>query len=75
MRIASGIRGEDVKIGAGAVAKRGCVVTIKFQCTLNRGEVVRASIEIFQIGKREVIAGLERGVIGMRVGGNQKVAN
>jgi FKBP-type peptidyl-prolyl cis-trans isomerase len=73
IRIASGIRGEVVRIGTGAVAKRGCVVTIRFQCTLNRGEIVRASIDSFQIGKREVIAGLERGVIGMRVGGIRKL--
>ena len=73
MRIASGIRGEDVRIGTGAVANRGCVVTSRFACKLNRGEVVRASTYSFQIGKREVIAGLERGVIGMRVGGIRKL--
>jgi FKBP-type peptidyl-prolyl cis-trans isomerase len=69
MRIASGIRGEDVKIGEGAVAERGRVATIRFECRLNGGEAVGRGTSTFRIGKREVIAGLQRGVIGMRVGG------
>ena len=73
MRIASGIRGEDVKAGDGAVAERGCLVTVRWQCKLNRGEVVSESTSSFRIGKREVIAGLERGVIGMRVGGIRRL--
>jgi len=69
MRIASGLRGEDVRVGDGPVAERGQLVTIRWQCKLNRGEIVRAATDSFRIGSRDVIAGLERGVIGMRVGG------
>ncbi len=68
-RIASGIRGEDIKPGDGRVAERGCLITIRWQCKLNRGDVVGSATDSFRIGKRDVIAGLERGVIGMRVGG------
>jgi FKBP-type peptidyl-prolyl cis-trans isomerase len=73
MRNASGIRGEDVKIGDGAVAERGRLVTIRWQCSLNHGEHVRSTTDSFRIGKREAIAGLDRGVIGMRAGGIRKL--
>jgi len=73
MRIASGICGEDVKIGDGAVAERGQRVTIHWQGTLNRGDEFRAATNSFRIGAREVIAGLDRGVVGMRVGGIRKL--
>ncbi len=73
MRIASGIRGEDVRVGEGAVAERGRLATIRFECRLHRGDPVRSGTQTFRIGKREVIAGLERGVIGMRVGGIRKL--
>jgi FKBP-type peptidyl-prolyl cis-trans isomerase len=73
MRIANGIRGEDVKKGDGALAERGRYVTIRFTCRLNHGDEVRAGTESFLIGGRRIIAGLERGVIGMRVGGIRKL--
>jgi len=73
MRIASGIRGEDVKKGDGPVAERGRRVTIRWQCKLNRGDEVRADITSFRIGDRDVIAGLNRGVVGMQVGGIRKL--
>jgi FKBP-type peptidyl-prolyl cis-trans isomerase len=73
MRIASGIRGDDVKIGEGPVAERGGLATIRWECKLNRGDHVRGGTDTFRIGKREVIAGLDRGVIGMRVGGIRKL--
>src|SRR4051794_35889762 len=69
MRIASGIQGEDVKVGDGAMAERGRVVKIRWQAVLNRGDEVGAAVSTFRIGDRQVIAGLERGVIGMKVGG------
>jgi len=73
MRIASGIRGEDVRVGEGAVAERGRFATIRFECRLNDGDAVGSGTHTFRVGKREVIAGLDRGVIGMRVGGIRKL--
>jgi len=73
MRIASGIRGQDLKIGEGPVAERGRLATVRWECNLNRGDHVRSGTDTFRIGKREVIAGLDRGVIGMRVGGIRKL--
>jgi FKBP-type peptidyl-prolyl cis-trans isomerase len=73
VRIASGIRGEDVRTGDGAVAERGRRVTIRWQCKLNHGDEVRAATTTFRIGAREVVAGLDRGVAGMRVGGIRKL--
>jgi FKBP-type peptidyl-prolyl cis-trans isomerase len=72
-RIASGIRGEDLSLGDGAVAERGRCVLISWRCTLNRGDEVNTGTVWFRIGARTVIAGLERGVIGMRVGGRRRL--
>jgi FKBP-type peptidyl-prolyl cis-trans isomerase FkpA len=72
-QLASGIRAEDVKLGDGAIAERGCLATIRWECRLNRGDPVRNGTDTLRIGKREAIAGLERGVIGMRVGGIRKL--
>jgi len=60
------------------VAERGKVVTIHCRGFLNHGEQFRSSYDneqpiSFCIGSREVIAGLEKGVGGMKVGGKRKV--
>lgn len=72
-RIASGIRGEDLRLGDGAVAERGMSVTVSWRCTLNRGDEVNTGTVSFRIGARTQIAGFERGVAGMRVGGIRKL--
>ena len=64
----------DTSEGTGALAEPGKVVTIHYRGFLNRGDEFGSSYKngspiCFMIGRREVIAGLERGVIGMRVGG------
>lgn len=73
MRIASGIDSEDVTLGAGLAVEHGQFVTIRWRGTLNRGEEFGTGTSSFRIGRREVIAGLERGVVGMRVGGVRKL--
>jgi FKBP-type peptidyl-prolyl cis-trans isomerase len=73
MRIASGLRGEDLRIGDGPTAERGQDVSIRWTCKLNRGEEVATGMESFRIGGRRLIAGLEHGVIGMRVGGIRRL--
>lgn len=69
----SGLRIEDVTVGTGAVAERGKVVVLRWQGTLNRGEHFGSGTETIRLGQRRVIAGLERGVEGMRVGGKRRL--
>jgi len=73
-----GIKIEDVRGGTGAVAEKGKTVTIHYRGYLNKGDLFRSSYEqghpvSFRIGSRDMIAGLEQGVIGMQVGGIRKL--
>lgn len=77
-RLPSGLKVKDVTEGTGAVAERGKLVTIHYRGFLNRGDLFRCSHDdgapiSFVVGKREVIAGLEYGVEGMRVGGHRQL--
>lgn len=76
--MSSGLTIEDISQGTGAVAARGHLVTLHFNGFLNQGDQFGSSYTDgqpirFIIGKREVIAGLERGVIGMQVGGHRRL--
>ncbi len=73
--MASGIKIKDVRLGEGPEATKGSWVTVRCQYSLNRGEQLRLyDYPIsFQIGQRSVIAGIEKGVIGMRVGGKRNL--
>lgn len=52
--------------------KRGCAVEVEYSLFLNRGGQRQVDMHYsFQIGARRVIAGLESGVEGMRVGGRR----
>jgi FKBP-type peptidyl-prolyl cis-trans isomerase len=64
---------EDTAVGTGAVAERGSTVLVRWRGTLNRGDEFGASESSFRIGERRVIAGLELGVVGMRVGGSRRL--
>jgi FKBP-type peptidyl-prolyl cis-trans isomerase len=73
-----GIKITDLDLGEGAVAEPGKRVTIHYRGYLNHGEQFRSSYDMgepysFRIGRREVIAGLEKGVIGMKVGGKRRL--
>jgi FKBP-type peptidyl-prolyl cis-trans isomerase len=77
-KAASGIEITELILGDGELAENGKVVTIHYRGFLNQGEQFRSSYEegqptSFCIGKRRVIAGLEKGVTGMRVGGKRRV--
>lgn len=68
----SGIKIQERVIGTGPVAETGRVVTIRYNLTLNKGEIIQEGQAVtFTIGKRRMIAGLEYGVQGMRVGGRR----
>jgi FKBP-type peptidyl-prolyl cis-trans isomerase len=67
-----GVEFEDLTIGEGAVAERGTDVEIVYSLALNRGDIVQAEQACaFRVGGREVVAGLEYGVEGMRAGGER----
>jgi FKBP-type peptidyl-prolyl cis-trans isomerase len=69
-----GIDYEDIRVGEGPLADRGCVVEIRYDLFLNRGDEIQANQNsTFRLGERTVIAGLEYGVEGMRQGGERRV--
>jgi peptidylprolyl isomerase len=71
--VPSGLKVEDVTVGSGAVAEQGRTVCIRWHGTLNRGDEFGSGEVSFPIGERRVVAGLEMGVVGMRVGGTRRL--
>ena len=66
----SGVEIEEKKEGIGPPAVRGDQVTVRYRGFLNRGDPIQEeATATFTLGERRVIAGLERGMEGMRVGG------
>jgi len=75
MRKRSGLKIQEIKIGEGLEAIKGKKVYIRYDGILTKGENFQQNFSyMFTLGKREVIAGLEYGVEGMRVGGIRKVS-
>lgn len=77
-RIPPGVAMVDLEVGTGAWVEAGCRVTVHTRGWLRRGDSIDHDPEhgdrvTFRIGARTVIAGLERGVIGMRVGGKRRL--
>jgi peptidylprolyl isomerase len=68
-----GVKFEDIAVGIGAEAVRGSVVDVSYDLALNRGELLQSERCTFRLGERNVIAGLEYGVEGMRVGGERRL--
>ena len=68
-----GVKFEDIAVGIGAEAVRGSVVDVSYDLALNRGDVLQSERYSFRLGDRNVIAGLEYGVEGMRVGGERRL--
>ena len=68
------IRIEEVRLGEGPVAEKGRRVTVRYDGFLSRGDAFqRGVVASFTLGRREVIAGLESGVEGMRTGGRRRI--
>jgi len=70
----SGIKILEEREGTGAVAEKGD--TVSFECAgyLSRGDCIQERrLETATLGKREIIAGIERSLIGMREGSYRKV--
>jgi len=71
--VPSGLKVEDVTIGAGPTAEQGSTVSIRWRGTLNLGDEFGSGEVSFRAGERRVVAGLEKGVVGMRVGGVRRL--
>ena len=69
---------EDTKVGTGAEAKSGDLVTVNYTGYLTDGTKFDSSLDSgqpfkFTIGQGEVIAGWDQGFAGMKVGGKRKL--
>jgi FKBP-type peptidyl-prolyl cis-trans isomerase len=74
MRKRKGVEIEDLQQGTGPEAIKGATVEIRYAGYLNRGGKFQDNVHCrFKVGGRDVIAGLEYGVEGMRVGGRRKI--
>lgn len=72
----SGIKAKDIVVGTGAEAVRGKVVYAHVQMTLNHGDILLDSVADgkpirIDLGKRDCMAGLQKGIEGMCVGGRR----
>jgi FKBP-type peptidyl-prolyl cis-trans isomerase len=73
-KVFSGLDIEEIKVGDGCIAVWGSRVTIRYTGYLNRGEVFQKDfVTTLVLGERNVIAGLERGIEGMCVGGIRRL--
>lgn len=74
----SGVKIRDLKIGDGAVAERNSVAVAHIRGFLHRGEVchdtyVSGTPVHINLSRRDHIAGLRKGIEGMRVGGSREL--
>ena len=75
---ASGLQYEEVKIGSGATAKAGNLVSVHYTGWLTDGKKFDSSKDRnepfeFNLGAGQVIKGWDEGVQGMQVGGVRKL--
>jgi FKBP-type peptidyl-prolyl cis-trans isomerase FkpA len=74
----TGLAIEDLTVGTGDLASAGQKVTVHYTGWLTDGTKFDSSKDrndpfVFGLGKRQVIAGWDEGVQGMRVGGVRKL--
>lgn len=74
----SGLVIEEVKIGTGALATPGKVVSVHYTGTLTNGTKFDSSLDHgqpiqFSLGAGRVIKGWDQGIDGMKVGGKRKL--
>lgn len=74
----NGLKIEDVKVGTGAEAKKGSLITVHYVGTLDNGTKFDSSRDRgepfqFPLGQGMVIQGWEQGFEGMKVGGIRKL--
>jgi FKBP-type peptidyl-prolyl cis-trans isomerase len=76
--VRSGVTVEEMTLGTGECAAVGTIVMIHYRSVLARGDQFRSSYDEGQplrvhLGRREVIVGLERGILNMRVCGRRRL--
>ena len=74
----SDLKIEDLKVGEGAEAKEGGQVTVNYTGKLENGTKFDSSFDrnqpfSFRLGAGQVIEGWEKGILGMKVGGERKL--
>ena len=74
----SGLKYQDLKVGAGTEAVAGKSVTVHYVGTLTNGKKFDSSRDrnepfTFKLGAGQVIKGWDEGVAGMKVGGLRKL--
>ena len=77
-RSISGLKIEDLIEGTGPAAEKGNRVTVEAIGRLNKGEVFLSTYDYghpwkFTAGGHKALAGLAKGVIGMKVGGKRRI--
>ena len=75
---ASGLKYDDLKVGAGAEAKAGQTVSVHYTGWLTDGRKFDSSVDRgqpfqFALGLGQVIKGWDEGVQGMKIGGKRKL--
>jgi len=74
MRARGRIKIEELELGTGVVVTRRSAVAIRYSLYLNHGSEIQGDERLtFVVGARRVVAGLEYGVEGMRVGGRRRI--
>lgn len=74
----SGLSYEDLSEGKGDVARAGQIVSIRYSGWLEDGTLYDSSLAgdvpfMFPLGGGHVMAGIEQGVLGMKVGGARRL--
>ncbi|MDO8552446.1 MAG: FKBP-type peptidyl-prolyl cis-trans isomerase [bacterium] len=73
------VQGQEVKVGTGAEAIPGTIVTVEYEGKLTDGTVFDSSAAqgkplVFTLGSEGIIPGFQVGVNGMKVGGERLLA-
>ena len=75
MRARGPIKIEELERGTGVVVTRRSAIAIRYSPYLNRDSQIQGDEWLtFVVGVRRVVAGLEYGVEGMRVGGRRRIS-
>jgi FKBP-type peptidyl-prolyl cis-trans isomerase len=77
-KLPNGLKITELVIGDGALAEQGKVAVTHYRGFLSQGEQFRSSYDVdepvsIRIGSRDIIAGVEKGIVGMRVGGKRRL--
>jgi FKBP-type peptidyl-prolyl cis-trans isomerase FkpA len=78
VKTADGLQYEDLKVGTGAEAKAGDMVSVHYTGWLTDGKKFDSSVDRgkpfgFPLGAGRVIKGWDEGVAGMKIGGKRKL--